>query len=452
METHPKDLAKRLLGGSQIVGIIDESTLGSDQIVKSTDPISNILVTPTTTKQGEERSTGGEMMPPLGTILNSFDFESLAKKKLSKEAWAYYSSGSDDEITLRENRAAFLRVWLVPRIMVNVKQVSFAKSMCGFSSSLPLYISATALGKLADPEGEVAIIKAAHRNQIPYMLPTLSSCSLQEMLDAIQPGQVVWSQLYVNANRERTLEYVEELKKSGKVTALFVTVDAPQLGRREKDMRTKFTNQKIQNSDNLESDKGVTRAISTFIDPSLSWDDLPWLKKICGSRLKLILKGVQCKEDLVLAWEKGCDGVVLSNHGGRQCDTCRSSLEILDDCVQELKKRVGEINNNKFEIFIDGGIRRGADIFKAIALGASGVGIGRPVLFSLASYGGKGIDRLINNFKDEMEMTMRLMGTSNVRDIKHSHVISKDLSNHSYYPTDYLAKRTYEPLNLVSKI
>ena len=385
--------------------------------------------------------------PTADTMLNAFDFEAVARETLSAEAWGYYSSGADDEITLRENHAAFHRVWLRPRVLIDVAKVDTSTVMAGTKVALPVYLTATAMGKLAHPDGEQAIVRAAAKRDVVYMLPTLSSCTLEEMLDARADGQVLWSQLYVNSDRQRTKAYVEELHQRG-VKALFVTVDAPQLGRREKDMRNKFKVGKAAEQSESEAaadrDRGVARAISTFIDPSLSWKDLAWLQAL--SPMPVYLKGVQCAEDAVLALRAKCAGVVLSNHGGRQLDASRSALEVLDEVMPALRAEPG-YSRAAFEVFIDGGVRRGADVFKALAMGAAGVGVGRPVLYSLAAFGQPGVERMLHVLKEELEMVMQLMGTRSVADIGSRHVITKDLASHmSATPRDFLSERTYERL------
>lgn len=387
-------------------------------------------------------------------MLNCFDFESVAREVMEPQGWAYYSSGGDDELTLRDNHTAFQRIVMRPRILVNVKTIDMATRILGVPCSLPVYLTATALGKLAHPEGETAIVKAAHDTGLVYMLPTLSSYTLDEMLAARGPGQVLFAQLYVNPERSRTESYVRKLEQSG-VRALFVTVDAPQLGRREKDMRGKFTQQgsDVQGDEEEEGavdrSQGAARAISSFIDPSLCWDDIPWLRSL--TKMRVLLKGVQCAEDAVLAYQAGLQGCVLSNHGGRQLDTCRSGIEVLPEVMEALRE-VGA-TKEEFEVFVDGGIRRGADIFKAVALGASGVGIGRPVLYSLASFGGKGITKMVSLLEDELRMVMRLSGTPDVASITRDRVIIRNLPDHIVpQPTDHLVSSTYVPLRPAARL
>merc|ERR1712060_210247 len=268
------------------------------------------------------------------------------------------------------------------------------------------------------------------------------------MLQVRQPVQEVFSQLYVNPERSRTEEYINKLEAAG-VRALFITVDAPQLGRREKDMRNKFTQQgsDVQGDDEEEGEvdrsQGATRAISSYIDPALCWEDIPWFQSI--TKMKILLKGVQCGEDAVRAFELGLHGCVLSNHGGHQLDTCRPGIEVLPEVMEALKE--AGATKEAFSVFVDGGIRRGADIFKAVALGAAAVGVGRPVLYSLASYGDKGIVRMVHMLQDELQMVMRLSGTPDVASITETHVITKNLSDHIVpLPSDNLVQGAYMPL------
>lgn len=284
---------------------------------------------------------------------------------------------------MRENRDAYSRVWLRPRILRDVTTIDHATTMLGAPSSLPIYHTATALGKLGNPKdglGEVHITRAAAATGTIQMLPTLASCSFDQMVDEAAPGQPLWMQLYVNKDREITKKIVQHAERRG-VRGLFITVDAPQLGRREKDMRQKFAEEEHGSSvqkqagDKVQSNQGAARAISSFIDPGLSWADLDWFKSI--TKMPICLKGVQCWEDAVLAAEAGCAAVVLSNHGGRQLDLARSGIDILGEVMPELRKRGLD---KKMEVYIDGGVRRAADVIKAVAMGAKGVSNPLPTL------------------------------------------------------------------------
>jgi len=383
--------------------------------------------------------------PPLDQVLNLYDFEAVAKTTLSAQAWAYYSSGADDEITMRENRSAYQRLWFRPRILRDVTTVDYSTTMLGAKVSLPVYMTATALGKLGHADGEVNLTKAGAKHNIIQMIPTLASCSFDEMVAAAAKDQVQWMQLYVNKDREITKKIVQKAEEVG-IKGLFITVDAPQLGRREKDMRMKFADEgsNVQQGDaSVDKSQGAARAISSFIDPGLSWKDIPWFKSITS--MPLILKGVQCWEDAVMAAEAGLAGIVLSNHGGRQLDFARSGIEILVEVVHELKKR--NLWGDHFEVYIDGGVRRAGDVLKAVALGARGVGIGRPFLYAYSAYGHEGVSHAIQILKDEMEMNMRLIGAPTLADVVPEMVdTSQAASRGTFAPADSLFASNYEPL------
>ena len=346
---------------------------------------------------------------------------------------------------MRENHSAYHKIWFRPRILHNVETIDFSTRMLGTKVSIPFYVTATALGKLGNPEGEVVLTRGAHKHRVIQMIPTLASCSFDEIIDAAQDGQTQWLQLYVNKDRAITERIVKHAEKRG-VKGLFITVDAPQLGRREKDMRSKFSDvgsnvQKTGGGD-VDRSQGAARAISSFIDPSLSWDDIPWFMSI--TKMPIILKGVQRVEDVIRAVEVGVQGVVLSNHGGRQLDFARSGIEVLAEVMPVLRERNWQ---DRIEIYVDGGIRRATDIIKALCLGAKGVGIGRPFLYAISAYGLPGVDRAMQLLKDEMEMNMRLIGCSSVDQLNPTLVDTRGLSMHSTsVPIDTLGMSVYDPL------
>jgi len=346
---------------------------------------------------------------------------------------------------MRENHSAFHKIWFRPRILHDVEKIDLSTTMLGTKVDIPFYVTATALGKLGNPEGEVILTRGAHKHNVIQMIPTLASCSFDEIVDAAQDGQVQWLQLYVNKDRAITKRIVEHAEKRG-CKGLFITVDAPQLGRREKDMRSKFSdvgsNVQSTGGDNVDRSQGAARAISSFIDPSLSWKDIPWFLSI--TKMPIILKGVQRVEDVIRAIEVGVHGVVLSNHGGRQLDFARSGIEILSEVMPVLRERGWQ---NRIEIYIDGGVRRATDIIKALCLGATGVGLGRPFLFAMSAYGLPGVDRAMQLLKDEMEMNMRLIGCSSVDQLNPTLVDTRGLSMHSAtVPMDTLGMGAYDPL------
>ena len=301
------------------------------------------------------------------------------------------------------------------------------------------------VGKLGNPEGEVILTRGARKHNVVQMIPTLASCSFDEIVDAKQGDQAQWLQLYVNKDRAITERIIQHAEKRG-CKGLFITVDAPQLGRREKDMRSKFSdvgsNVQSTGGDDVDRSQGAARAISSFIDPSLSWKDIPWFLSV--TKMPVLLKGVQRVEDVIRAIEAGVQGVVLSNHGGRQLDFARSGVEILAEVMPVLRERNWQ---DRIEIYIDGGIRRATDIIKALCLGATGVGIGRPFLYAMSAYGLPGVDRAMQLLKDEMEMNMRLIGCSRVDQLNPTLVDIRGLSMHSTsVPADSLGMATYDPL------
>ncbi|UOH84625.1 hypothetical protein LQV05_001433 [Cryptococcus neoformans] len=420
---HPPDAIKDNLDPSKHLGPLIPSTLPVEKPTPASAP------PPTSVPVGQTTNgvsaTEEFVKPSLAEILSLHDFEAVARRTMSKRGWNYYSSGADDEITMWEING--------DQCQSNSLDVNgFVVS--GFvHTSMPVYITATALGKLGHPEGEICLTKAAGEHNIIQMdkIPTLASCGFDEMVDAAIPGQVQFLQLYVNADRERTKKIIRHAAERG-IKALFITVDAPQLGRREKDMRTKFEGaasaQQTKGGDKYQRDQGAARAISSFIDPSLNWSDLKELVDAARG-LKVILKGVQCWEDAVMAAEAGVDGVVLSNHGGRQLDFAPSPLALLPSVVQHLTAH-GFMNNPlrpRFEIFVDGGVRRATDVLKAVALGATAVGIGRPMIYAMSTYGKEGVSHALQILKDEFEMNMRLLGAPTMADVVPSMVDTSGL-------------------------
>ncbi|KAF3480922.1 cytochrome b2 [Arthroderma uncinatum] len=429
---HPPDTLDKYLDRSKHLGPVDMSTLAVEE--KAVDP------------EEEQRLERVRRMPQLDQCYNLMDFEAVAKRVMKKTAWGYYSSGTEDEMTMRENHTAFHKIWFRPRILIDVEQVSISTTMLGTPVSVPFYVTATALGKLGHPDGEVCLTRASATHDVVQMIPTLASCSFDQIVDAKTPEQTQWLQLYVNKDREITRRIVEHAEARG-CKGLFITVDAPQLGRREKDMRSKFADQgsNVQSTSGagaVDRSQGAARAISSFIDPSLSWKDLPFFRSLTS--MPIALKGVQRVDDVLRAVEAGMDAVVLSNHGGRQLEYAPPAIELLADVMTALRARGWE---RKIEVYIDGGIRRATDIIKAVCLGAKGVGIGRPFLYAMSAYGTEGVERAMQLLKDEMEMNMRLLGCTSIDQLGPDLLDTRGLSVHSVSgPVDHLSRSVYDPL------
>jgi L-lactate dehydrogenase (cytochrome) len=389
-------------------------------------------------------------LPEIENIVNVYDLQRLAQKMMTKENWDYYISGADDEITLRENEYVFQRIWLKPRVLINVTKIDTTSKILGIPTSMPIYLTATALTKLAHPEGDLAISKAAQTKGLLHMVPILGSCPLEEIHNnAKTTNQPLFFQLYMNENREMVETILRRVKECDSYKAICVTVDAPVLGRRERDIRNRLINfeqdkntphvlnaQKIQGKG-----RGYAQSIA-FTDPSLHWEDLEWIRSI--TNLPIVLKGVQTGEDAILAVKHNVSAIILSNHGGRQLDYARSSIEVLEEVTEYLKR---ENLVGKIEIWVDGGIRRGTDIFKAIALGATAVGIGRSMLFGLASYGQEGVEKVVDLLREELVVCMTNMGTPSIQHINSSHILRHNLHDHFLpSPTNFSSEHNYSPL------
>lgn len=382
--------------------------------------------------------------PDISQIYNLYDFEFVARHTMDPIGWAYYLSLADGEATFRLNTGSYQRIFFKPRVMIDVTEIDTSTTMLGTKASVPFYITATALGKLGHPDGEKVLTRGAQKHDLIQMIPTLASCSFDEIVDEAKPNQTQWFQLYVNSDREITKKIVQHAEARG-MKGLFITVDAPQLGRREKDMKTKsIVDLSFVQGEDDEADRsqGSARAISSFIDTSLSWKDLKWFKSI--TKMPIILKGVQRVEDAIIAAEHGCAGVVLSNHGGRQLEFSPPPIEVLAELMPILREK-GLADN--FEVYIDGGVRRATDILKAVCLGAKGVGIGRPFLYAMSGYGDAGVNKAIQLLKDEMIMNMRLLGVNKLEELNESFVDTKYMQTR-YVPDDVLFNRVYEPVPL----
>jgi 4-hydroxymandelate oxidase len=345
------------------------------------------------------------------TPINISDFESLAKEKLSQMAYDYYSGGAHDEITLKENCEAYKRIFLKYRVLIDVSKRDLSTEVIGQKISMPVMIAPTAFHKMAHSEGEVAVAKAAKSQDTIMILSTLSNSDVEDVVKA--NPEKTWFQLYVYEDREITRDLIKRVEQAG-CKAIVLTVDAPFLGIREKDVRNNFYLPEGVSIKNLvpenfpqKSNSGMIGYFSDFLDSSLNWKDVDWIKSI--TKLPLIIKGIACKEDATLAVENGSDGIVVSNHGGRQLDTCRATIDVLPEVADSVQ--------GKIEILIDGGIRRGTDVIKAISLGAKAVLIGRPVIWGLAADGENGVKSVLEFFRNEFDLAMALCGCVSVKKI-----------------------------------
>ncbi|KAL4758752.1 FMN-dependent alpha-hydroxy acid dehydrogenase [Aspergillus foveolatus] len=384
--------------------------------------------------------------PHLHTVQNLNEFESIAKACLSPNAWAYYSSAADSLASLHKNLTDWSKITLRPRILRNVSRVSLSRTVMGHRNSLPVFIAPTARAKLGHPDGEVCLARAAARHNILYAVSSYASVGHAELAEELakektrlvpasaRSGQGALAfQLYLPHDKERGGRALIAKAKDSGYQALVITVDTPVVGKREADERFQ-AELEVSSSERAGVQVGVPRkaepggdapVLRGFHSSTLDWDDIPWIREVWGPQ-PLIIKGIQTVEDALRASEAGIDGIYLSNHGGRQLDYAPSSIQTLLEIncfCPEVLKRV--------EVYLDGAVRRGTDVIKAICLGATGVGLGRPLLYALSGYGTDGVDKALQMLSDEIETSLRLMGVVDVSELDLSFVnttaLEKDL-------------------------
>jgi 4-hydroxymandelate oxidase len=330
--------------------------------------------------------------------VNIWDYERFAEEKLDANAHAYFAGGAGDEVTLRDNLAAFERRKLRPHVLVDVSAVSTATTVLGTEIALPVLIAPLAMQRIAHPDGEEATARAAAAAGTIMCLSSAATCAPAK-LPADGPR---WFQVYVWRPRSKTEAAIEEAVDAG-YAALVLTVDVPYIGRRERDVRVGF-----------EVPEGLTVQGDLFgegFDASVSWRDLEWL---AGYGLPVVVKGLLTAEDAQLACEHGAAAVVVSNHGGRQLDGVSATLDVLEEVVAAVDGRA--------EVYLDGGVRRGVDVLKALALGARAVLIGRAMLWGLAVAGEEGVTDVLRMFQEEVELGLALLGCASPADVSRAHV------------------------------
>jgi L-lactate dehydrogenase (cytochrome) len=374
------------------------------------------------------------------------DLRHLARRRLPRAIFDFVEGGAGDERTVARNRAAFQRLLFEPRVLVDVAKREQATVVLGERVATPVLVSPTGMAGLCWPRGEVEAARGAHEAGTIYTLSTHSSCTIEEVA-AGAPGPL-WFQLYVWQNRDLTRSFVDRARAAG-YRALVLTVDVPVISRRERDLRNGFTvppRITVRNAldtlrrvgwirrvllgpkltlANLVGMPGAPRTdIVTMagvanrqVDPSLTWADLAWFRSLWSG--PLLLKGVLTVADARKAVEHGVDGLVVSNHGGRQLDGARASIEALPDIVDAVGSRV--------EVLLDGGVRRGADVVRALALGARAVMVGRPYLYGLASGGSAGVRRVLEILHGEVDHALALTGVPRVGDLDRTVVRRADL-------------------------
>ncbi|KAI5789683.1 FMN-dependent dehydrogenase-domain-containing protein [Peziza echinospora] len=438
---HPPGLLEQTLTSKHLLGEINVTTIPHQLPVPPPPNTPTTGLTPIAVPVLTENPILGHThdLPPLTSQLNLEDFTLTAQKILTPKAWAYYFSAADDLHTKTLNNTAYTSLLLRPRIFRNVEHVDTTLTLLGEAkqpSALPLFISPAAMARLAHPSGESGIAHACGKAGIVQIVSNNASQTFEAIAAAkIAPTQPQWFQLYVQttlAKSEAVLKRVNELG----YTAIVLTLDAPTPGKREADERVKNlqgTTSAVHAASSSSSSstspspsetpspapasapaptgEGLGRALFAGTSPTLTWADLTWLRQ--HTPLPIILKGIQTHDDALLASQNPLvSGIILSNHGGRALDTAPPAIYTL----LEIRKYCPEVLQ-KIEVYVDGGIKRGTDVIKALCLGAKAVGIGRAALFGLAGYGEAGVGRVIEILREEIETCMRLLGVNSLNEL-----------------------------------
>jgi len=349
--------------------------------------------------------------------LNLADLEQLARARLPQMAWDYYASGADDERCVKRNVDAFGDIALHYRVLVDVATRSLETTVLGQRTSMPILVAPTAFHRLAHKDGELASVRGAGDAGTIFTLSTLSNTAVEDVV-AASTGPV-WFQLYVYKDRGATEALVRRVEAAG-AKALVLTVDAPLLGRRERDVRNRFALPSHLGIENLHAagysrlppqsgESGLAAYVADLLDPTLTWAAVDWLRSL--TKLPLLVKGIVRADDAKRAIEAGAAGVVVSNHGGRQLDASPATIEVLARIVDAVAGRG--------DVLLDGGVRRGADVIKAIALGARAILVGRPVLWGLAANGREGVATALGILRRELDLAMALCGCPDIASITH---------------------------------
>ncbi|HEY5145829.1 MAG TPA: alpha-hydroxy acid oxidase, partial [Polyangiaceae bacterium] len=345
------------------------------------------------------------------------ELEELAREKLTAMAYGYYASGALEEVTLRENIAAWARLPLHYRVLVDVSNRDLSTTVLGTPVSMPVLVAPTAFHKLACEAGELATVRATAAEGTVMCLSSLSNTRVEEVC-AAGAGSPVWFQLYVYRDRAATAALVARAEAAS-ASAIVLTVDAPVLGRRERDVRSQFhlpDGLRVENMSAVpghadvalrSSSSGLAAYFAERLDPSLSWKDVAWLRSI--TRLPVVVKGIVRPDDACRAVDSGANAIVVSNHGGRQLDGSPSTASVLGPVADAVHGRV--------EVLVDGGVRRGADVLRALSLGARAVLLGRPILWGLATGGEAGARGVLANFRYELDQAMTLAGCARIADV-----------------------------------
>ncbi|OQD67190.1 hypothetical protein PENDEC_c042G01794 [Penicillium decumbens] len=366
---------------------------------------------------------------PVQSLLNMDEFEKVATAKISKKAWAYYYSAADDLITKRFNTEVFRSILLRPRVFVDCTECDISTKLLGNQVSMPIYVSPAAMARLGHPSGEAGIAEACRSLGAMQIISNSASMTPEQIVAGASPEQSFGWQLYVQEVRSRSEKMLERINKLSAIKFLVLTLDTPVMGKREDDLRGGNVINDITEMKSPEvSQKADERAVFQGLDPTLNWNEtLKWIAK--HTKLPVVLKGLQTHEDAYIAslHTPQVKGIILSNHGGRSLDTSPPAVHTL----LEMRKYCPGVFD-KIEVWVDGGIRRGTDVVKALCLGARGVGIGRPALFGLSAGGVDGVKRTLQILADETKTCMRLLGAQTIDQLGMQHINTRLVEQQIY--------------------
>jgi (S)-2-hydroxy-acid oxidase len=385
------------------------------------------------------------------------ELEKLAAERMDKQTRDYYNEGADSGSTLAENISAYQKYRIRPRVLRDISSIDTSVSIFGHKNSVPLGVAPTAMQGLAHSEGELATARACKNMNIVMGLSSFSTTSLEDVKEALGPEHPGALQLYLFEDRDQSERLIQRAKKAG-YKAVFLTVDTPVLGRRNLEIRNQFTLPKHLKVANFNQEKNGEKEVETHDrdaeaseehngskeqypngrtppkgpitfhthapNPTLCWErDIVWLKEQCHPEMEVWVKGIATSEDALLACHHGVDGIVVSNHGGRQLNGALATLDALPEVAEAVRSQ-----SKRIPVHVDGGIRHGTDVFKALALGADFVWVGRPVLWGLAYKGQEGVELCLKLLSDEIKLCMGLAGVTKVEDIGKEYLVKMDRS------------------------
>ncbi|KAI9877276.1 MAG: hypothetical protein M1830_004359 [Pleopsidium flavum] len=384
----------------------------------------------------EDSAHGGLGEQPLENVLNLDEIEEIATKKISRKAWAYYFSAGDDLISKRLNNEAYRSILLRPRIFIDCEKCDLSTTLLGNNVGLPIYVSPAAMARLAHPTGEAGIARACSKLGALQIISNNASLTPEQIVADSVSNQVFGWQLYAQIDRKKSENMLVRIDKlSDKIKFVCLTLDAPVPGKREHDERSQnvaanlpVTSAVQSTSESKPGGGGIGQQLFFGTSPSLTWKNtLPWLAK--HTSLPIVLKGIQTHEDAYLAslYAPQVQGIILSNHGGRAADTAPPAVHTL----LEIRKYCPEVFT-KIEVLVDGGIKRGTDVVKALCLGARGVGIGRAALWGLGAGGPEGVEKTLEILKEETLTAMRFLGVGRVSELGPKHINSRAVEQQIY--------------------